>query len=44
MARSGRTAEAREMLAEIDRRLARTNPRFQREGRIWQDLAASAIR
>jgi len=44
MARSGRTAEAREMLAEIDRRLARTNPRFQREGRIWRDLAASAIR
>ena len=36
-------AEAREMLAEIDRRLARTNRRFQREGRMWRDLAADAI-
>ncbi|HVY34286.1 MAG TPA: tetratricopeptide repeat protein [Caulobacteraceae bacterium] len=43
MARNGRQAEAREMLAEIDRRLARTNPRFQREGRIWRDLAAKAL-
>lgn len=43
MARSGRGAEAREMLAEIDRRLARTNRRFQREGRMWRDLAADAI-
>ena len=43
MARSGRTAEAREMLAEIDRRLARTNPRFQREGRAWRDLAARGM-
>ena len=43
MARSGRAAEAREMLAEIDRRLARTNPRFQREGRVWRDLSARAL-
>lgn len=43
MARNGRTAEAREMLEEIDRRLARTNPRFQREGRVWRDLAAKAM-
>ena len=43
MARNGRQAEAREMLDEIDRRLARTNPRFQREGRIWRDLAARAL-
>ena len=43
MARSGRATEAREMLEEIDRRLARTNHRFQREGRAWRDLAARAM-
>jgi hypothetical protein len=43
LARSGRKAEAREMLDEIDRRLARTNPRFQKEGRVWRDLAARAL-
>ena len=43
MARNGRKDEARQMLTEIDQRLARTNPRFQREGRVWRDLAAKAI-
>jgi hypothetical protein len=43
MARTGRMAEARELLAEIDGRLARTNARFLKEGRAWRDLAAEAI-
>jgi hypothetical protein len=44
MARNGRRDEAVQMLAEIDQRLARTNARFQKEGRVWRDLAADAIR
>lgn len=43
MARTGRRAEATETLAEIDRRLAKTNAAFLREGRAWRDLAAAAI-
>jgi hypothetical protein len=43
MARAGRGEEARQMLGEIDQRLARTNARFQKEGRMWRDLAADAI-
>lgn len=43
MARNGRRDEAGQMLAEIDQRLARTNVRFQREGRVWRDLAADAL-
>ena len=35
--------EARAMLADIDQRLSRTNPRFQKEGRMWRDLAAGAL-
>jgi hypothetical protein len=42
-ARTGRRAEAAEALADIDRRLARTNPQFRKEGRVWRDLAAAAI-
>jgi hypothetical protein len=44
LARTGRKAEAEEALNEIDKRLARTNVRFQREGRQWRDLAAEAVR
>ena len=44
LARTGRQAEAEEALNEIDKRLARTNPRFQKEGRQWRDLAAEAVR
>ena len=44
LARTGRMAEAQEALTEIDKRLDRTNPRFQREGRQWRDLAAEAVR
>lgn len=44
LARAGRKAEAQDALNEIDKRLARTNVRFQREGRQWRDLAADAVR
>ena len=43
LARSGRRQEAEDNLAEIDRRLARANPQFRREGRAWRDLAAQAL-
>ena len=43
LARVGKKAEAAEVLAEIDRRLSRANPHFQREGRVWRDFAAEAI-
>ena len=43
LARTGRKAEAAEALAEIDRRLERANPHFQKEGRVWRDFAAEAI-
>jgi hypothetical protein len=43
MAHTGRGAEARDQVAEMDRRLAKTNPRFRREGRAWRDLAAQAL-
>ncbi|MEI9889723.1 MAG: hypothetical protein WDN45_02940 [Caulobacteraceae bacterium] len=44
LARTGRRAEAQETLDEIDKRLERTNLRFQKEGRQWRDLAAEAVR
>lgn len=43
LARQGRTAEAREMLADMDRRIAGASPVFRREGRQWRELAARAI-
>lgn len=43
MARTGRKAEAVETLAEIDKRLAKTNAAFLKEGRAWRELAATAI-
>jgi len=43
LAHVGRMGEAAEALAEIDRRLAKANPMFRREGRAWRDLAARAI-
>ncbi len=42
-ARIGRREEASEGLAEIDRRIARSNPQFRREGRVWRELAAQAL-
>ena len=43
LARIGRKEEAADNLAEIDRRIARANPQFRREGRAWRDLAAQAL-
>jgi hypothetical protein len=43
MARNGRAAEAREMLAEIDRRMTKLKPAFRKEARTWRDLAAQAL-
>jgi hypothetical protein len=43
LAHSGRSREAAETLADIDRRLAAANPAFRGEGRAWRDLAARAI-
>jgi hypothetical protein len=42
-ANTGRRPQAQEALDEIDKRLERTNPRFQKEGRQWRTLAADAI-
>ncbi|HEX5378199.1 MAG TPA: hypothetical protein VFW47_06475 [Phenylobacterium sp.] len=43
LARTGRRAEAADAVAEMDRRLAKTNPKFRKEGRAWRDLAAEAL-
>jgi hypothetical protein len=43
LARTGRRAEAREALVEIDKRIERLNSRFRKEARQWRDLAADAI-
>ena len=43
MARTGRRDEAKETLAEIDRRLSKTNAHFRKEGKVWRDLAAEAV-
>jgi hypothetical protein len=43
MARHGRKDDARNMLAEMDRRLTKLAPQFRKEGRHWRDLAAKAL-
>ena len=43
LGRTGRTAEARDLLAEIDRRVDRTNHRFMKEARAWRELAARGV-
>ena len=43
MAHTGRRSEAAEVVAEMDKRLAKTNPQFRKEGRAWRDLAATAL-
>jgi len=43
LARTGRKDEAADHLAEIDRRIERSNPQFRRESRPWRDLAAQAL-
>jgi len=43
LARTGRREEAETTLKEIDRRIARADPTFRKEGRAWRALAAEAI-
>ena len=43
LAHVGRRVEAAEAVAEMDRRIARANPQFRKEGRIWRELAARAL-
>ena len=43
MARNGRKDEAREAIADMDKRLAKLKPQFRKEGRAWRDLAAQAL-
>ncbi|CAN5306174.1 tetratricopeptide repeat protein [soil metagenome] len=43
LAQTGRQDEAREALAEIDKRLAKTHAHFRKEARAWRDLAAGAV-
>jgi hypothetical protein len=43
LANTGRKQEAADNLAEIDRRIERSNPQFRRESRPWRDLAAQAL-
>jgi hypothetical protein len=43
LAHTGRKSEAADSLAEIDRRIERSNPQFRRESRPWRDLAAQAL-
>jgi hypothetical protein len=43
LANTGRRQEAADNLAEIDRRIERSNPQFRRESRPWRDLAAQAL-
>jgi hypothetical protein len=43
LAQTGRKDEARDALAEIDKRLGKTHSHFRKEARTWRDLAAGAV-
>ena len=43
LARHGRREEARELIADMDKRLRTATPQFRKEGRAWRDLAAQAL-
>jgi hypothetical protein len=43
MARHGRKDEARDVVAELDKRLSKLRPQYRKEGRAWRDLAAQAL-
>jgi hypothetical protein len=43
LARAGRVAEAREMVADMDRRIGKIPGPLRREARQWRDLAARAL-
>jgi hypothetical protein len=44
LATAGRMNEARDNLAEIDRRMTRLSGPFRREARAWRELAAAKVR
>jgi hypothetical protein len=44
MARNGRRDEAREVVIELDKRLARLRGQFRKEAQTWRDHAAQALR
>lgn len=44
MARNGRQAEAREVVTELDKRLAKLRGPFRKEALTWRDHAAQALR
>lgn len=43
MARHGRRDEARQAIADMDKRLTKLSHQFRKEGRQWRDLAAKAL-
>jgi len=44
MARSGRQGEAREVVAELDKRMTKLRGPFRKEAQVWRDHAAQALR
>ena len=42
-AETGRKAEARQTLAEIDRRVDKARAQFRREAQAWRDFAAQRV-
>jgi hypothetical protein len=44
MARNGRRDEAREVVIELDKRLAKLRGQFRKEAQTWRDHAAQALR
>ena len=43
LARQGRLAEARDIVADLDRRMTRLRGQFRKEAQYWRDLAAKAV-
>jgi hypothetical protein len=43
LAETGRMAEAKEAMADIDRRAARAKVHFRKEAKYWRDFAAEAV-
>jgi hypothetical protein len=43
MARNGRKDEAREVVAELDKRMIKLRGAFRKEAKTWRDLAAEAL-
>ena len=43
MARHGRKDEAREVVAELDKRMSKLKAQFRKEAKAWRDLAAEAL-